>query len=312
MKENIDNAPLHLKYRPGILDEFFGNENMIVSLRSVLERDQGRPHSFLFTGPSGCGKTTLARIVKKELHCSDNDFYEYNVANVRGIDTIREMIINCSYSPFSGDCRIYLLDESHKLTNDAQNALLKLLEDTPPHVYIILCSTDPDKLLKTIRTRCTTFQVSFLSKPKTISLLKTICEKEKVVIPQKAIEKIANVCNGSPRQALVMLDQVIDIGDDDELLAAIDSLVIGEAKLIDLCRALVDGNSWKIVSLLVKGLDEEPEQIRYAILGYLGQVLLNNGNDRIADLIALFSDSFMYCGKAGLILACYSACPKKN
>jgi len=310
MKEN--QLALHLKYRPDIFDDFFGNENILESLKSILGREQGMPHSFLFTGPSGCGKTTLARIMKNNLECSDNDFYEYNVANVRGIDTIRDIIANCVYSPFGGKYRIYLLDEAHKLTNDAQNALLKLLEDTPPHVYFILCSTDPEKLLKTIKTRCTTFQVGFLPKPKMISFLKNICEKEKVNLPQEAFKKIAEICGGSPRQALVMLDQIIDIEDDEKLLAAIDSIVIGEAKLIDLCRALVEGKSWKIVSSLIKNLDEEPEQIRYGILGYLNQVILNNGNDRIADLIALFLDSFMYSGKAGLSLACYSACPKKN
>lgn len=304
MSENKQ-TPLHLKYRPNNFEEFFGNEEMIVSLKSILSRKEGIPHVFLFIGSSGCGKTTLARIIKGELDCSDSDFYEYNVANVRGIDTIREIIANSNYSPLSGKCRIYLLDEAHKLTNDAQNALLKLLEDTPEHIFFILCSTEPEKILKTVRTRCTTFQVRNLSLPKISSLLKFICEKEGVSLPKEAYTKIANASGGSPRQALVILDQVIDIADDEKLLNSINKVIVDETLVIDLCRALVGRQSWQVISSLLKDIQEEPEKIRYSILGYLSQVLLKNGDNKISILLSYFLDSYIYTGKAGLILSCF-------
>ena len=147
------NGPLHIKYRPQTWDEIKGNEAVVEGLESQFssKSKKNRPHVFLFYGPSGCGKTTLARIVKDELECSEANFNELNVANTRGIDTIREVIQFSHYSTFDGSPRIFLFDEAHKLTNDAQNALLKVLEDTPPKVYFILCTTDPKKIIKTIR-----------------------------------------------------------------------------------------------------------------------------------------------------------------
>jgi len=200
-----EQQPLHIKYRPQTFDELIGNETTIESLKSILQREKGEIRSFLFTGPSGCGKTTIARIMANELKCSDRDLQEYNSSNTRGIDTIREIANNCRYSPLNGKVKIYLLDEIHKATNDAQNALLKLLEDTPNHVRFILCTTDPEKLLKTIKTRCSTFVVSSLQRAKIMKLLKWVCEEEKCDISQKVIQKIAECADGSPRQSLVLL-----------------------------------------------------------------------------------------------------------
>src|SRR5690606_3369465 len=107
------------------------------------------PHAMLFTGPSGCGKTTLARILRVKLRCSDNDFQEINAADFRGIDSIRSMRQQVGAAPLGGDSRIWLIDEAHSMTADAQNAFLKLLEDTPRHVYFFLATTDPQKLKKT-------------------------------------------------------------------------------------------------------------------------------------------------------------------
>ena len=107
--------PLHTKYRPQNFDEFIGNEQVVESLKIILSRSVGDIKSFLFTGPSGVGKTTLARIIGNQLKCSDRDFYEYNVANVRGIDTIREIANNSKYLPFSGKIKIYLLDEDARI-----------------------------------------------------------------------------------------------------------------------------------------------------------------------------------------------------
>jgi len=307
MKESL---PLHLKYRPKTFSEIIGNESLKISLESVLQRSDNQVRSFLFIGPSGSGKTTLARIIKNELKCSDVDFKELNAANVRGIDTIREIASNASLAPMSGSVKIYLIDECHQLTGAAANALLKLLEDTPKHVRLILCTTEPEKLLTTIKNRCTTYQVSTLRKIEIIKLLKNVLEKEGVEgFPEEAIKEICKAAEGCPRQALVILDQIIDIEDDDKLIDAINNFSFQKEAVIELLRALLGGESWLRVSEILKGIEEEPEQIRYAALGYFSKVLIsNNGNlDRTSGLIELFSENFLYTKRAGLIQSCFLA-----
>jgi DNA polymerase-3 subunit gamma/tau len=308
----MSSLPLHTKYRPENFDTFIGNDSVVSSLNTILSRLEGQPRTFLFQGPSGCGKTTLARIMKNILNCSDDDFHEFNTANTRGIDTIREIKSTSEYKPWLGKVKIYLLDEVHKLTNDAQNAVLKLLEDTPEHVRFILCTTDPEKLLKTIRTRCTTFQLSALPKRSIIKLLRDVCTNEQVLIDkgfEKVLEEIARVSEGLPRKALVLLDQVIDLNDEDAL-KAIEKVTLNESTTLELCQLLIESvpNKWERVATILKGLDTEPETVRYAILGYLAVVLLNKGDVRVAQMISIFSESFMYSGKAGLIAACFLAC----
>jgi DNA polymerase III subunit gamma/tau len=305
----MENQPLHIKYRPKSFEEFIGNDSVIESLKSVLYNESIRPHTYLFTGPSGCGKTTLARILKTELGCSDWDFTEMNTANTRGIDSIREVISNCGFASFKGNAKVYLFDEAAKLTNEAQNALLKIIEDTPSHVYFILSTTDPEKLLKTIRTRCSTYQLRPLQRSKITRLLRSVCEKEGAKISVDTLKEIARVSEGSPRQALVILGQVIGIQDPEEIMKVIEEGSVKESQVIDLCRLMLEGRKekWKEMSELLKGIEAEPETVRYAVLGYLNTVLLNRGDDRVVELIELFSESFMYSGKAGLTSSCFLA-----
>ena len=213
--ERDKSLPLHLKYRPQSFEEFVGAESVVESLMTVLGRENGEVRTFLFVGSSGCGKTTSARIVKSSLNCSDMDFFEYNSANTRGIDTIREITENSKYAPMKGKVKIYLIDECHKMTNDAQNALLKLLEDTPKHVRLILCTTDPEKLIKTIKTRCMIFMFPLLKRSQILKLLKSVCKEEDVDVSDSLLNLITDYSDGCPRQALVMLDQVIDMDEKD-------------------------------------------------------------------------------------------------
>jgi len=300
--------PLHTKYRPQNFDEFIGNEQVVESLKIILSRSVGDIKSFLFTGPSGVGKTTLARIIGNQLKCSDRDFYEYNVANVRGIDTIREIANNSKYLPFSGKIKIYLLDEAAKITNDAQHALLKMLEDCPQHIRFILCTTDPEKLIKPIITRCTTFHLASLRMQEILKLLKWVCKEENVELGQELLRKIAVNCDGCPRQALVLLDQVIDMEDESLAIESISINNSAETNTLELCRALLASRPWTIIAPLISTLDEEPEKIRYAIMTYMMKVLLgNNQTDRAAQIIDLFKDSVMYSGKPGIAVSCYLA-----
>jgi DNA polymerase-3 subunit gamma/tau len=303
-----ENQPLHIKYRPKTLDEFVGNESTVDSLKSILSRDKGEVRSFLFTGESGCGKTTLAKIISDMMKCGDRDFHEFNTANTRGIDTIREIVVSSRYLPMNGAVKVYLLDECHKLTNEAQNALLKLLEEPPNHARFILCTTDPDKLLPTIKTRCSIFHVSNLISAKILKLLKWVCSEEKVDVSKEVLQKIVDCSDGGPRKALVLLDQVIDVENDETALQAITNSTVDEHSVIDLCKELLQsGNNWKTLANIIKGLDKEPESTRYAIISYLSKVLLDRQSDRVAEILNLFLDSWMYSGRGGLVATVYLA-----
>ena len=298
-------ASLHLDFRPENFDEFIGNKAAVKSLKSVLDREEDIPHSFLFQGPSGCGKTTLARITKNILECHDQDFIEINAGNSRGIDTAREIIQTISYMPVAGDVRVILLDEVHQGTKDFQNALLKPLEDTPAHVYFLLCTTDPGKLLFTVRNRCSTFEVNKLSDDEIGELLAWVFDSEDIKMNDKAIDAIVEASEGCPRQALVILDQVIDLP-DEEREEAVKLVALGDKQIIDLCRALKDRKSWPEIRDILEGIKDEPEMVRLTVLKYMNKVLLG-GNGLGALIIECFKEPFYYGGRALLTLACWEA-----
>jgi len=303
--------PLHLDYRPQTLDELFGNDEIKNSLKSIFSRED-KPHAYLLSGPSGCGKTTIGRIIANMLGCEELDFFEYNSANSRGIDTIRSITENANYSALGGSIKVYLLDEAHQVTGPAANALLKVLEDTPKHVYFILCTTEPEKLLKTIHTRCTSYQVKLLSDKQIKGLLDWVLKGERIKdFPKKVIDEIVRAAEGCPRQALVILDSVIDIEDEDKAIAAVSAVKIGEAVVIDICRGIIGKEKWDTMRVKVKEVlaSTEPEKLRYAILGYFSAILLNSKtHDRASDIIDLFSENTYSSGRAGIINAIYLAC----
>lgn len=308
----MEKAALPLKYRPQTLDEIVGNKETVEAVRKIMERDRAEiPHSFLLQGPSGCGKTTLARIMAKLLGCKDADFRELNTANSRGIDSIREIAQNATYTPLSRGVKIYLLDEVHQLTKDAQHATLKMLEDAPPDVYFILATTEPEKLLTTVKTRCTTFQLSALRISELEKILKDVCSKESVAdFPAKSLRNIAMQSGGSPREALKLLDTVIDITEDDLIDRAVVKGTSSDTQIIDLCRALIEKKWDEVQKCLVNLNTDEPENIRYAILGYMGAIILKSDKpvDALVERTRLFFNSFMYTKKAGLVTACYCFC----
>lgn len=299
---------LYKKYRPKNLRRVLGQDDTVKMLSDMLESNR-LPHSILFTGPSGCGKTTIARILRKRLKCSDADFAEINCANFRGIDSIRQIDRRKSIAPIRGNCRIWLIDEVHEMTKSAQEAFLKLLEDTPSHVYFFLATTNPEKLIKAIRTRCTDVKVKALT-PKTMeALLKTTAKKEGIALDDEVSDKIVNVAEGSARKALVLLNQIIGIDDTDDQLATIENND-SEAQAIELLRELMKSRpQWGAVTKLIKAIDAEPESIRRAALGYYANVALGGGkaSARAVDLIECFRDNYFDSGKAGLVASCWEA-----
>lgn len=303
--------PLQLNYRPKNLDEFFGNDSVKESIINLLQRED-RPHTFLFNGPSGCGKTTLARIVANMLGCGELDFIEYNISNMRGIDTAREIITSCQYEPLHGDIRVIVLNECHKATNEFQNAMLEILEEPPKSVYFILCTTDPEKLLKTVRNRTTAYHLSYLKRNEITALIAWVLQSEQVAISDKLFDSLLFSVEGCPRKALVILDQIIEIKDEEKALEIIATASIDEVSIKDLCRQIIAREAgekrWAVLKTMLRSIDQEPESVRRAILGYLTVVLLNSqGNEakRIAGIMNEFSRNYYDSGKAGLTTSIY-------
>ena len=298
---------LYKKHRPTKFNEIIGQDSSIKVLQTKL-KSKTLPHALLFSGPSGCGKTTLARILRKKLGCGKHDFTELNTADFRGIEMVRDIRSHLYQAPISGKCRIWLIDECHKMTGDAQNAFLKMLEDTPNHVYFMLATTDPQKLKNTIRTRCTEIVVRTLNHKSMLKLFSHICTMEKTKLSEEVIEKIIECSNGSARKALVLLDQVIGLDNEDDMIEAIKTTT-AEVQAIVIARALFNPRTkWiEMAKILKETVDEEPEQIRWMILGYAKNVLLSGGklSSRAYLIIDTFRDHFYDSKWAGLVASAY-------
>lgn len=302
---------LAIDYRPETLDELIGNDKAKKSLENIFKKES-KPKAFLLVGPTGCGKTTIARIIAKHLNCNGNDFVEMDSADDRGIDVIRKLRAQAHYQPTQGDSRVWLLDESHRLTPDAQEALLKSLEEPPKHVYYILATTDPQKLKPTLKGRCIQIDVSQLSETDMMKLLAGICRKVGTKVSKTVAEAIVEKAEGHPRNALQLLEKCIGLESEDAL-EAINEFNVLEKQSIDLCRALMENKpNWKKISTILKDIKADPEAIRQAVLGYASAVLLNSGQFKAYNILEAFETNIYDTRKAGLVIACYRAVQLNN
>lgn len=302
---------LYLKYRPQSLDEIKGNEEVISALKTLLKKKDKEdfPHTFLFYGSTGTGKTTTARILAKELEVSNFDLREINVADFRGIDTVREIIKSSQFLPLNGSRRMWIIDEAQKLTSDAQNAFLKILEDSPAHVFFVICTTEPQKLIDTLKGRCLQFQMKPLTERQMYGLLRQIVIAEGQELTREVYDQIILDSMGSPRNALQILEQVLNVDPENRLKIA-QQTAEKQSQSIELCRALIKNESWKGISQILQSIkDQDPESIRRHVLSYCQSILLRGEiNDRAGLIMELFKEPFYNSQFAGLVYACYSIC----
>ena len=305
--------PLNTDYRPQSFDELIGNKSTIASLKAIYERKSDWPHAVLLQGPKGCGKTTIARIIVGLLDCHGHDFIQIDGGDVKA-ETVRDIKEQARYKPLISKNRVWLIDESHMIgqgggseKNIPQNNMLTLLEEPPEHAYFILCTTDPQRLLPTIRSRCHTFEVQYLSERDIIALLKRVLTNEKVDVAESTLKKIAEASDGCPRDALKILDQIIDM-EPAEMENGIESFAYSEKQAIDLYNLIHKQKSWKEVAAVLAQMDlSNPEGPRRGIIG-LAAANVMRGEDLIAAMIYdCFKQPFYSNGKAGFIFAAFQA-----
>lgn len=303
---------LYTKYRPTDFSDIVGNELAIKTLEQAFTKES-HSHVYLFIGPAGSGKTSLSRIMAKKLGAGELDIREINSASNRGIDTAREIQQQMKLYPVSGDAIVYIIDECHKVSPDFANAMLKPLEDYPPHVYFFLCTTDPQKILKALRTRCTEIKLELLPPEKLVKVVRRVIKLENLDISKEISSQIAEKAEGCPRKALVILEQVASLPTEEEQEAYLDSNSFDEEdkEVIELCRVLINPKStWKEVASTLKVLAEnnkldDAERVRYAVLGYANAVLLNGTlSERASLALESFAEPTYNTGKFGITLAC--------
>ena len=221
------------KWRPRDFSQVVGQEHVVNALKHALDNNRVH-HAFLLTGTRGIGKTTLARILAKSLNCQTNgvsstpcnkcshcqavdegrfiDLIEVDAASRTKVDDTRDLLDNVQYAPTTGEYKIYLIDEVHMLSGHSFNALLKTLEEPPPHVKFVLATTDPQKLPVTVLSRCLQFYLKALSIEQITSQIKLILDVEKIEFQESAVRLLARSAKGSMRDALSLLDQTIAFG----------------------------------------------------------------------------------------------------
>lgn len=303
--------PLATKYRPPSLEYMHGNGKTVASVQAIFQRPQPDwPHAFLLVGESGCGKTTLGRIILTLAGVQGLDMTENNAADFRGIDSVRDIIRKTAFKPVSGDASGWLLDECHQMSKDAQNALLKALEEAPKHVFFVLCTTEPEKLLPTIRNRCQTFEMLPLSDVEMSGLVASIAQAESVDLPAEVVDSVVATALGSPRAALTILDGIIGLP-IEQMMEAVQVAAVSTAESIEICRALIDRKPWPVIAGLLQNCQQDAEAVRRAVLGYAQVVLLKSGKPQAYLVLECFSRPFYDGGKPLLVKACFEATTAK-
>ncbi len=280
---------LYQELRPESFEEIVGNSTTIGALRTMLrKKPASRPHAILLKGPYGCGKTTIARILAKEFGSNDESTFKVQANNTNGIETTRQIADDAQMLGLGGHVKTYIVDESHELTNRAQQGFLDILEDNPSHCYFIFCTTNPESIIEGIHNRCAEYEVNLLSRREIQKILGEACKKKDLNVSDDIIEAITLTCDGSPRAALVSLEQVSGIEDTSEALEILVSGTVRDASVIDLCKLLTmtpdrRRKQWKKIKSTFDATSGDSEAIRKAIQTFLYKKL--DKYDKMEDIL---------------------------
>ena len=301
--------PFHQKYRPNNLDELVGQKFISITLKQALLTKKIAP-AYLFNGPRGTGKTSSARIFAKSLNCqafdqptitpcckcdlcrqitdgSALDIIEIDAASNTGVENIREIIERARFAPTQARWKVYVIDECHMLSTAASNALLKTIEEPPSRVVFILATTNPERVLNTIKSRCQKFDFRRISPNDICQHLSEIAEKESIEYEVQALKMIAKRSNGGMRDAQSLLEQLnllpegITINNIQNLLGE-----VSESELTNLIKSLVENNPESLIITCNKLYDagNEPLQIIIGLLNITRDLLLHTTNNKYSDL----------------------------
>jgi DNA polymerase-3 subunit gamma/tau len=258
------------KWRPASFTEMVGQDHVLRALINALD-EQRLHHAYLFTGTRGVGKTTVARIFAKSLNCETGitsqpcgvcgackdiaegrfiDLIEVDAASRTKVEDTRELLDNVQYAPTHGRFKVYLIDEVHMLSSHSFNALLKTLEEPPPHVKFLLATTDPQKLPMTVLSRCLQFNLKRMPVPLIESHLHYILQQEQIDFDAKALRLLAHGADGSMRDALSLLDQAIAYGGGKLICDEVQAMLgtVSRDRIMAILRALMAGDAQAVMA----------------------------------------------------------------
>jgi DNA polymerase III subunit gamma/tau len=269
------------KWRPRLFGELVGQEHVVRALTNALDHDRLH-HAYLFTGTRGVGKTTLARIFAKSLNCETGitsvpcgqcsacteidegrfvDLLEVDAASRTKVDQTRELLDNVPYAPVRGRYKVYIIDEVHMFSDSSFNALLKTLEEPPPHVKFLLATTDPQKVPVTVLSRCLQFNLKRLPLDQIQERLELILKQESVEHDLSALVQLARAADGSMRDALSLMDQAIAFGGGDVRDAEVRTMLgtIASEQVFKLLEALADMDPQRVMDRVAELAERVPD-----------------------------------------------------
>lgn len=286
------------KWRPNRFGELVGQEHVVTAISNALDNDRLH-HAYLFTGTRGVGKTTIARIFSKSLNCETGlsskpcgqcstckeiengnfiDLLEIDAASRTKVEDTRELLDNVQYKPSRGRYKVYLIDEVHMLSKHSFNALLKTLEEPPPHVKFLLATTDPQKLPVTILSRCLQFNLKALSRTQISQQLDFILGEERIAFDKEALSQLARAAQGSMRDALSLTDQAIAQGNGVVGLQIVTDMLglMDKNQVLKLVHAVVQKDSEKVLQQVDIMSEQAPDYglVLAEIMSLLHQIAL--------------------------------------
>lgn len=289
----------HIKYRPQTIDEVVGHEGAVASIKHTFAACSpaglATAHTYLFSGNKGVGKTTFARIIATYMGCKPYNVIEINGASYTGVNDIRELTKDLEYTAF-GDSPIkfIIIDECHRLSPNAWDALLKLTEEPPSHVYWAFCTTEPGKVPETIKSRCLRYHLKDLTDNNIYDILERIVKAEQLDVPDEWLGMIVKESKGSARDAITALEACQGCKTKEQVAEVLQTAATQTVEVITLCRALVDRKlTWqKFQTILGKLRESNPESIRIQICNYLTKAAINQPGPREAERILIVLSRF--------------------